>query len=588
MIRRLVLFLSGRWNQRIERRLRQDDLCYYAPGVRPPNTNHEWTELSRSLAGHEKALADALAGSIECDYGMPTSIVRAFLNDYYTYTLCPVFALLLGIRELCMSKAIQEVLVVTARGRSQRLPLVGFQTTESLRGSRDLLYTRAGNMLRAVLPGWRIEYVRVRGDILCAEPVRGIVVSLANVAVSIGFIVRVFVGSLLHRSEKASQRPNGIILARAPHQRRFLRNLMGEGLDGVIAVVLPQITQGWCRSSGQIGRRTHEVPQVTLKMIARATVRTVRTCAALRRLGRALSEQAVQIGGVTLSLPLRDLVNEIRRVSVTVLYGHLLSEVLRSYRPDYLVNFELVGRMAGLEAIAARENGVRVRTVQTALVSSVPHPVFPCADVFFADSAPSVHALSTIGSRRHGQVVYGGPPFRVMAVRDLERFERIAYFTQPYEPAVTTLILEVLCDWARRHSAAVSLKIHPRDLASRYSDVKGRYSDVIRDDTVVTPSEILARSDLCVTRTSSVAKEALAYGTAVMLCLFTDLDRSARADYIATGGELCYCAYSLDEVGVLLDAPAKLCESARRLQASLFGGKTIESLVASVFASDRA
>jgi len=94
--------------------------------------------------------------------------------------------------------------------------------------------------------------------------------------------------------------------------------------------------------------------------------------------------------------------------------------------------------------------------------------------------------------------------------------------------------------------------------------------------------ELIETSDLTVTRTSSVAKEALALGVPILLCCWSDFDRSVKTDYIVDEPGWRYCATSEREVVALLNDPEPLNVEARALRDRMFGTKTMADLVSSL------
>lgn len=234
--------------------------------------------------------------------------------------------------------------------------------------------------------------------------------------------------------------------------------------------------------------------------------------------------------------------------------------------------------MAGLEALAARENNSTSHCIQTALISSTPHPVFPCSDYFYSDGICTQKLIEKNGSHKEGIICYAGPPFPVKQMRSLEKIRNIAYFTQPHESNISNSIVTVLGKWANENETKISIKLHPRDKIKLYEKVLKKNNNILylpQDSDIET---IIERSDLVVTRTSSVAKEAIALGCPIVLCQWSDFDRSIIADYIVDDLKTQYRSTNESELLALLNEPNKISNCSSSISARLFAGKTVEDL----------
>jgi len=512
-------------------------------------------------------------------------ILECFVNDYYSYTLRPAMGLLSGICAAISELEATEVVIVTARSTGRGLPMYGFQTTESKRGSAHLLGARVAEVLPEVFPRVQFKFHYVRGDLLCSEPLRRLVLSAANLVFSGAFILRCLWPGGYRLGGEPSAFRGVLALVRTEHQARFARALM-EGRDGVRALVLPQITQGSIRTDLRLRRSITEVVPlypVVFRVMPRVARGLIRDLQGLRSISQRREFITVAISSASVKIGVHDIASELRLASATLLYRQLLSQILDSVRPERLVNFELVGRMAGLEASAARSRAVETMSIQTATISAVPHPVFPHSDWFFTDSMTTCQLIAGNGSLARGRVVYHGPPYRINAIKAPRQVRTLAYFTQPYEAPTSTEILRALGVWARRSGAVVRVRLHPRDTICSYRAVLDDFGDVMQIASEASVSDSIGESDVCVTRTSSVAKEAIALGRPVLLCLWTAMDHGMVADYIAPDLVSQYCASSDLEVWDRLSRPEDLAAAAECLQLRMYQGKESHDLAASVF-----
>lgn len=583
-MRKIILFLSGKWKTSIAKMIGVNDIMLCAPGLRPSADILNWTEIPKEPRGYEQEISDWLVEAYSSTSPeAEVQCIQSFLNDCYSYTLRPVVALLLEIKKQIEENGIAEILVLSAKHHG-RMPMVGFSTTESLRGSPHLLYAWMASLLPKVFPNIHFTNFYLKGDALCKERIRCLVVGSANSLFIILLIVKILWSSCYRKSTKPSTRCKNIVLLRTVHQLRFVQRFLKIS-PSLTVVIFPQASQGSFKTLAKLydslPKLTAEC-RITIKMLLRAIVQTRLVICELKRYSRQNFIRTLNVEGLELPIRISDIADEIILVSVTLFYKNLLSELLHILRPARLINFELVGRMAGLESLAARENNVQILSVQSALVSSTPHPIFPYSDKFYADSAMTAEMISHNGSRKLGEVIYEGPPYPTLAVRSPSAFTKISFFSQPYEHDITAVIITTLCQWASNNGAGVTLRLHPRDIVSPYERLLDEFHNVLYLENIKGLVTIIEQSDLCVTRTSSVAKEALAMGAPVLLCLWSLIDQSIKTDYIDRGQGLHYCAYSSQELTSLLSQPENLIGSARRLQEQMFQGKTISKLLSNL------
>jgi hypothetical protein len=186
----------------------------------------------------------------------------------------------------------------------------------------------------------------------------------------------------------------------------------------------------------------------------------------------------------------------------------------------------------------------------------------------------------------YGSVRYAGSTFNLEGMSGARAAREVGFFTQPYEPMVTLEILRLLCEGVRELGGHVYLKLHPRDDERIYRDIISRFRGVLQPVTS-SPDMLLGQVDLCVTRTSSVAKEAIAAGIPVVLCLWTKMDKSIRADYVRPDGGLNYCSFGADDLQSTISDFGELQRAAVELRGLLFGELDIRNLRAELFDQKR-
>ena len=585
-MRKIVLFLSGEWTSSISRLIEPDDILIFAPGLKPSDCNLKCIELEPSIKEYEREVTDFLVDIYLKHESTPSAqYLGCFLNDFYSYSLKPLIAIVLGLKKWINNTEISEILVITARPMGNRIPMVGFQTTESSRGSRNLLNSRLAALLPIIFSELNFSYKYIKGDLLCIEPFRQTLVGSANICYIALLASKTILLNLFKHQSTASEKIGNIVIVRNGHQARFASRLKNEKAS-VFFAVLPQATQGSLKELLRLQKQlssSFTLLKLSPNLVLRAVSKTWIDLINLRKFSRSLKEENLKISGLSIPIKLSDITSEIQLISVTVFYKNILSNILKSSQAARLINFELVGRMAGLEAMAARENDTINHSIQSALISSRPHPIFPYSDFFHTDSATTVGMIKYNGSKSVGHVVYSGPPYPLRDMKISEEYRKISFFTQPYEPLTTFKIISALSQWARSSGAGITLRLHPRDKPDKYNPLLVEFFDVLTLDTSNGVVQIIEKSDLCITRTSSVAKEALALGRPILLCLWSQLDCTAEADFILRNEDLNYCSHSDSELIKLLNNPALINKNSQQLRAGMFMDKTASNLSAEIF-----
>jgi hypothetical protein len=578
---RIVFYLSGPWSSSFLPLLNEKDILLCAPGLKPQGPR-KFKELSSVLTDQsaERDIASWLT-SINSggDFPRARELVDCFLNDFYSYSLKPLLALLIELKGQIEKFEPVEVLVITAKSSGQGLPMYGFQTSESLRGSPYLLNSRLAKYLQLSFPAVEFKFHYTKGDFFCNEKCRSLLIGGANLVFGVAFAVKVLWFSRFVTQREGKSCGN-VVVARTGQQLSFANQIF-VGSDVALAI-FPQISQGIFRGWGDAAAEARPGVVklgVSFKSMQKARAQSRADVAELMNFSRQSNTEVLRIKGLDFLVNLADISREICLVSSVLLYKNMLAEVLLANGATRLVNFELVGRMAGLEALAARKNKISSCSIQTALISAAPHPIFPYSDRFYVDSASTLPMILKNGSKKLGDVLYAGAPYLVSSTRGFRQLKKIAFFTQPYEYQVTKEIISLLCRLLRAENGILSLRVHPRDRRERYFDLMENFPDVLKWDDNNRSAETIKEQDLCVTRTSSVAKEAIAMGSPILLCLWTSFDRSVKADYIVDFEEKNkYCSYGDEDLPFVLKDFTGLATSGEKLASVMFAGKTMTDL----------
>lgn len=584
MSNRVYVHLSGAWDENIS--VSGADIVYFAPCVDSKKTYSSACALPMPNHAYEEALARSYVDlyiksvSNERSDDQATALVGCFLNDYYSYTVRPIFSILLALDSLIREFPDAEIVVLSAATNCETLPLFGFRTTESLRGSPNLIGALVAKRMRQLEQFRHVFFVELPGDLLCKEIFRVSLVRSTGAVFSALFLARFFF--LLYGKNENLNKIDKMVICRSHHQSRFMAKLASE-LDNVGVAVIPQLTQG---SLAGLASIIQALPHGGLKLSIRELFFSLKT--AWRSLGilkaNAKTPSHVQnnilvLDNVSYEINYNWLAKEIARFFPFLLYRAVLAELVKKYKPKKIINFELVGRMAGIESLVAREVNTNLVTVQTALVSSRPHPVFPYAECFYADSYATREQLSAIGVLSKGGVRYAGPPYVVKEIREINAVFKIAFFTQPYEPEITLTILNLLVSWAKDRGGHIYLRLHPRDDISRYSGLINENKQHCSVDLSADLAAVLDDVDLTITRTSSVAKESIANGCPVVLCIWSQFDQTIKSDYLVPELFEDYCCSSPSSLAAVLARPERIVKSNKLIHHKIFADGQFMNLV---------
>jgi hypothetical protein len=249
---------------------------------------------------------------------------------------------------------------------------------------------------------------------------------------------------------------------------------------------------------------------------------------AFRRFSR--STRVITDGSFVIHEEFSAMCRENAMTSVDVaLHTHLLGMYLTKQRPQVVVSNELVSPYVFGHADAAATAGVRCVTAQAFAFAAIDVvDCFPNQHLFLQSRDLLDDFRRQFPEHSHEMSYIGDLSYEVEAEsRAHAQVSKISYFTQPYEPEVHVEIIEQLR--AQFPGAEVIVKVHPRDDTEIYKklpEVKciasGQRSN----------AEILAASDLVVSRCSSVLHEALAIGVPYIACTFNEYEKEFSPPYL--------------------------------------------------------
>lgn len=577
--RRLVLYLSGRWKAHCSRAIQPNDLLFCAPGFAARAPGFDWTELPRVP---RKGLSELARGYTAVIFGDDVDardhLDSKLANTHFEYGISPIGAQLEAIEGLIDQEKPDRVLVIASDTRLDYVPALGIVTKESSRGSADLLGALVARAVTAGLSGVSLERIHTRGDALSKPLVRSLVLRCAAIALAGLNAIRMTL-SPLGDSTQVDPSSNLLTVVRSPGQSQHAIRLL-HGVPNAAVMIIPQFT------AGNSLPRIMDMVEQDRRFFRPANVDVWRAflAAVFRRNASLASDDGnggtVKVGRFNVAISTNDLRRELHLFPALTFHEMLLSYSLRRLgNIRRIIGFEIKGGFSAAEAMAGRVDGVETATVQTVLVPPRPLPVFPWADVFHADSRSSANRIVNIGQRGKGQVVFSGSPHEQIPLTPFVVLKEVLFLSQPYELAHARALLSELAVQARSERFKIRVRLHPRDSAENYGVLLAEYADCISISDREALHADFASADLCVTRVSSAAKEALSAGKPILICLMSEYDRSIVADYIATD-ELAsdYIAHDVTDLGRLLTAPERVCSAGAVLQERILDDKLLHDL----------
>lgn len=581
--RRLVLYLSGKWKARFADEFEEGDHLYCAPGFAEQAPGLDWKELPRLPEA-----ADVLAKSyaellLSEDIDLDRDSRNALVNSHFYYGVGPIAAQLQVIDRLISDMKPMSVIVISSSSGVRHIPAIGVVTSESNRGSPNLLGSLVANAIIEAKLELPVERITARGDLLSNAAIRYVVLRFATIALIFIAAMRITL-SPIGTWKCLGNGCTALVCLRSVGQAGHATRIF-DGLGQVAAVVIPQFTgRGKMHEIAQIvGARTPLFRPTAIDVLY-ALARSIFTLTPVNR-ERSQVKQRLSIGRFSIPISLTDLSRELRLFPHLVFHKTLLERSVRRFNGHIrkLVGFEIMGPFASIEAMAGRACGVQTVVVQTVLVQPRPLPIFPWPDRFYADGVATAESIKHIGQRRPGQVEFVGSPHAVVPLTSDATVRSVVFMSQPYETPQTLSLLRSLSDAARDLGFRIRIRLHPRDDRKNYEPILDGLEDVLEICERKSLAESISTADLCVTRVSSSAKEALAAGKPIMICLWSEFDRTVVADYVARDALAeHYVATDAARLREIMGDFKQLIAANAALQTRLFGDKGLDALRAAI------
>lgn len=238
-----------------------------------------------------------------------------------------------------------------------------------------------------------------------------------------------------------------------------------------------------------------------------------------------------------------------------------------------VVSFEVRGREAMLLRRAVSSSQVRHVGIQIVVKSGQADPWFPSCDVFFCTS-PQVRDYLKNYSLRPERLEFAGLVGVALDRSSLggqDARPRVLFATQPSSSHVMTEIFSLLQRVKLSGDICLRVRLHPRDSLRYYpKEVRSALRNHLSDNSL---DEDLARTDVVVAMSSSVATEALARGMPILLCDFGNgpLNRARYRERAPVPGSL-HVALDVNSVSQYFQrAWAEIVQEAHLVRTHLFG-----------------
>lgn len=580
----------------INKKLNNDDLALVIDGLEIP-TGHCWHDFRTVIdATLERSITDQLAKVILSVTEIEQrETLLAYANDFYNYLLLPLYKTLVNIQQALTLSNASNLVLVGPRATKATLPFWGAKSPETQRGSKYLFASYVAQIAYQFSKNVKITRIYTHRDLFCWEFLRRPLLYLANILLASIYIFRCLsftkckkISQFIDQKSPATTGET-IVIARTVHQLRFANNLAtaAKKINHQVSIfIVPQYLQNYQPLLEYILTENYYFTANIAEVIQSIMQGFVFAHKISKKNKQQLKSLKFNDSTFNISFSLYDLLREIRRFPIFFSYRCLLELILaRRKKLAKIISFELVSRSAGMERNTATALKVPLETIQTAIIPHRPHVIFPFSNIFHCDSWENVNNLATIASVPGGTTVFNGSIYKVSvdSLTTLPKPQKISFFTQPNETIINQKIITKLINFANLHMAKILLRIHPRDKSSHYHHLLKHYPKLVSIDTSFTPLFAIANTDLCVVRTSSVAKEAIAMGKPIIACLWSYFDQQAPADYLQQVADIDHRAYNEEQLeNLLIYGLPKLKQAIQKLQSKFFGDLSIDHLVVAI------
>ena len=239
-MKRLVLQLSAADPASLAFDSRPDDIVVVQPNaVAPLETGDQRQLRSWPKEGGFAASRALVEGLGKVADERVRTILRAYLNEHFSYAIAPAFALIEQVQEICEAEDILEVVVISVEAPGP-LPNFGFRTAELSRGSPNLLYARIAGLLPMVFADRPMTFHWQKPDALSRPWVRGPLLRFASAIFQAIFAVKLLAFTALRRQAAKGAPVENLVIHRAQPQSRYVEGL-GANPHGMSLAVLGQL-----------------------------------------------------------------------------------------------------------------------------------------------------------------------------------------------------------------------------------------------------------------------------------------------------------------------------------------------------------
>lgn len=510
-------------------------------------------------------------------------IILAYSDMFCLYLLDKLFKVMLFIENQANC---DYIYIYSAKGYGNSVPITGYKTIESRRGSDLLVGAFIAKKVESVCTHKQLIYKFRKPDVFCITILRKLIIRSLDFLFLFNFFFKVFTLRRQFKIKDKVKDNKALFIARVPHQIRYTKAIAIENKQEVFnLIIIPQARQG---KVVELIKSINELPSnvnVVIPSIKSVTLIAVKVIFDSFKIKLSKKEQVREVIPVkfkegNLLFNVGDLISEPLCLLTDTLYKELLHQYIDLNAPSInrVVSFALKGRYTKFDKQACENVNIVMYTIQTASLDDFPSAIFPLADVFFADSLTSLKSISSNGVISGGELEYAGCPYSILPMKNIDKLNQITYFTQPYEYEETLAILSALLRWCATKKFILNIKLHPRDNQENYKKLVVAFPNLLIFDSSAHSESSIKASTLCIARTSSVIIEALAEGIPVIICLLSSFDKTFKISYLDLAKEANFIIENEVQLLQFLERPVILIEKSHELQRSLYSDKDIKDL----------
>lgn len=210
----------------------------------------------------------------------------------------------------------------------------------------------------------------------------------------------------------------------------------------------------------------------------------------------------------------------------------LLNSRISSTKADdvQVYSFEQVSPQAYFDHKVLRK-AAQVTFVKSTLIQEIPMPCISWGDRFLVNDKSEL-ALKRCSYLNSCSILYSGSP-KYSAIYNLKKntaskLGSILFATQPHEGEVNQAIIDTLVKVGKELGFVTIVRKHPRDMNEYFLTE----SEHLIFNTETELYRQLAKSDLVVSRTSTILEECIYIGVPYISCLFSSKDKAYSAGYL--------------------------------------------------------